>query len=125
MEKIAFVSMFLCFCVSLAFAMGGPPPKKGPGGVGLAEKVFLIDDFESGNIRSPREWWTFDLETVEPVDSKELKGGDDKVASSVGEYSLLLSGLARSWYAGGLGTYLAKENQDLSKYGNFQADIFG
>jgi hypothetical protein len=128
MKKLACVSLFLCFCVSLALAMGGPAPKK-PGAAGsapgLAEKVFLIDDFESGSLKSPREWWTFDLETVEPASNKGLKGGEEAVVSSIGEYSLLLSGMARNWYAGGLGTYLAKENQDLSKYNYFQIDVYG
>ncbi|MGB9613172.1 MAG: hypothetical protein ACPL4K_03235, partial [Candidatus Margulisiibacteriota bacterium] len=42
-----------------------------------------------------------------------------------GNYSLGLSGMAKNWYAGGCGTYLAKERQDLSKYTNLRLDIYG
>jgi hypothetical protein len=123
------VSLFLCLAASLALAMGGPAPQKpatAPAAVPvMAEKVFLIDDFESGSIKSPREWWTFDLQKAEAASNKDLKGGDDKVAAMIGNYSLHLSGMAKSWYAGGVGTYLAKEGQDLSRYTNFSLDVYG
>jgi len=109
-------------------AMGGPAPKKPEEAkppVVLAEKVFLIDNFESGSLKSPREWWTFDIEKAQIASNKELKAGDEKVASQVGNYSLLLSGMAKNWYAGGCGTYLAKEKQDLSKYNYLSLDIYG
>jgi hypothetical protein len=120
----------LALCAS---AMGGPAPSKpaaapaagGAAPVALAEKVFLIDDFESGNIKGPREWWTFELAKVEAVANKELTAGDSKIAGLVGNYSLLLSGTAKNWYGGGCGTYIAKEGVDLSKYAYFQADIYG
>jgi len=109
-----------------AGAFGGPAPKipeaKAP--VALAEKVFVIDDFESGNLKSPREWWTFEIEKAQGVSNKDLKDGDEKVASEVGNYSLQLSGMAKNWYAGGCGTYLSKENQDLSKYTHFVMDVY-
>lgn len=112
--------------IAPADAMGGPAPKKPENApVVLAEKVFLIDDFESGSIKSPREWWTFDLAKAEAVSNKNLKGGDEKVALEAGNYSLLMSGPAKNWYAGGVGTYLAKEGQDLGKYSNFQMDVYG
>lgn len=119
--------MFLCFCVSMVLAMGGPAPKKPetPAAPALAEKVFLVDDFESGSIKTPREWWTFDLQKCEPVSNKDLKEGEEKVVGGIGNYSLLLSGPAKNYYAGGCGTYLAKEGQDLSKYTNFQLDVYG
>lgn len=112
MRKAICVSMFLCLCISMSLAMAGPAPKKPEVKVALAEKIFLIDNFESGNIKSPREWWTFDLEKAEAV-------------LNVGNYSLLLSGPAKNWYAGGCGTYLAKEGQDLSKYSIFSMDVYG
>lgn len=117
--------MFLCLCISMSLAMAGPAPKKPEVKVVLAERIFLIDDFESGSIKSPREWWTFDIEKAEAASNKELKSGDEKIAAGVGVYSLLLSGPAKNWYAGGCGTYLAKEGQDLSKYSNFSMDIYG
>jgi hypothetical protein len=129
MKKLIGASLFLCLAASLVLAMGGPAPKKAaetaPAAPVMAEKVFLIDDFESGSIRSPREWWTFDLQKAETVSNKDLKGGDDKAAATVGNYSLVMSGMAKSWYAGGVGSYIAKEAQDLSKYTNFSMDVYG
>ncbi len=123
--KRFYVAMILCSfaLVAAAGAMGGPAPKKPTTGPTLlAEKVFLIDNFESGSIKSPREWWTFDIEKAEAVSNKDLKAGE---SLDVGNYSLLLSGPAKNWYAGGVGTYIAKENQDLSKYSNFSLDVYG
>ena len=108
-----------------AGASGGPAPQRPGAKPVLTEKLFLIDDFESGSIKSPREWWTFDIEKAGAVSNSDLKSGDEKVASQVGNYSLVLSGLAKNWYAGGCGTYLAKENQDLVRYSFFQLDVYG
>src|SRR3989344_6085259 len=104
-------------------AMGGPAPQK-PGAQPSVSpgKVFLIDDFESGDLKSPREWWTFDIAKAAAVSSANLRAGEKL---DVGNYSLLLSGAAQNWYAGGCGTYLAKEGQDLSKYANFSVDLYG
>ena len=33
--------------------------------------------------------------------------------------------MAKSWYAGGCGSYIAKEGIDLSKYNNFVIDVYG
>jgi hypothetical protein len=128
-RTIVFV-LALALLVPAVLAFGGPAPKKletpaAVAPVSLAEKVFLIDNFESGSIKSPREWWTFDLPKVEAVSNKELKGGDELIAAEVGNFSLLLNGPAKNWYGGGCGTYIAKEGQDLSKYTNFSLDIFG
>lgn len=109
--------------IAPAGAMGGPAPRKPETGPTLlAEKVFLIDNFESGSIKSPRDWWTFDIEKAEAASNKDLTAGEKL---DVGNYSLLLSGPAKNWYAGGVGTYLAKENQDLSKYSSFSMDVYG
>jgi hypothetical protein len=128
MKKVFCLSLAVCFLASMALAMGGSAPQKPAAavpGMAMAEKVFLVDDFESGSLKSPREWWTFDLPKVEAVANKGLKGGDETVAAEVGNFSLLLSGQAKNWYGGGCGTYLAKEGQDLSKYTNFVLDIYG
>ena len=128
MKKLVSLSLFLCLSASLALAMGGPAPKPAAAPTAapvMAEKVFLIDDFESASLKSPREWWTFDLQTAGTSSNKDLTGGDEKVQGAVGNYSLHLSGPAKNWYAGGAGTYLAKEGQDLSKYTNFQMDVYG
>jgi hypothetical protein len=107
----------------MAHGFGSVPPKKPETGpTVLAEKVFLIDNFESGSIKSPREWWTFEIEKAEAASNKDLTAGEKL---DVGNYSLFLSGPAKNWYAGGCGTYIAKENQDLSKYSNFSLDVYG
>jgi hypothetical protein len=131
MKKFGFViALLLCsgLLVVAAQAMGGPAPKKETATsatIALAEKVFLIDDFESGSIKSPREWWTFELEKADAASNGGLKDGDSKVAEAVGKYSLQLTGNCKSWYAGGVGTYIAKEGVDLSRYNTFQIDIYG
>jgi hypothetical protein len=125
MRKLLVVALFVCFCVPGVMAMGGPAPKKpvtAAAPVALAEKVFMVDDFESGSLKSPRDWWTFDIKKAEIADNKALTGG---AKLDVGKYSLALNGPAKNWYAGGCGTYIAKEAQDLSKYNTFSIDIFG
>lgn len=112
-----------------AEAMAGPSPAKpeaaSSSGTAMAGKIFLVDDFESGSLRSPREWWTFDIAKSEIASNKSLTVGEADVVSSVGNYSLLLQGPAKNWYAGGCGTYIAKERQELSKYNTFQMDVWG
>lgn len=109
---------------SLVVAMGGPAPKRVSRGAGQAG-VLLVDDFESGSLRAPREWWTFDIQKAEIENNKTLREGEEKVLGEAGNYSLGLEGTASNWYAGGCGTYLAKENQDLSKYNFLRLDIYG
>jgi hypothetical protein len=112
--------------VSAAFGFGGPPPEKEqPKAVSGGGDIYLIDDFESGSLRTPREWWTFDIQNAEIASNAALTAGDSDVAGSIGSYSLLLKGPATNWYAGGCGTYIAKENTDLSKYNSFVIDIYG
>lgn len=133
MKRFEFWSLVLILALvigSSSFAMGGPAPSQ-PKTAGAApatsqlSNTFLIDDFESGNIKSPREWWTFDITEAKAVSNDNCKGGDPEVEKAAMKYSLLLKGKAKSWYAGGVGTYLAKENQDLSKYNYFVVDIYG
>jgi hypothetical protein len=121
--SVLILSFVIC-CLSLpARAWGGPAPKKEVEEV--RPGVFLIDNFESGSLRSPREWWTFDIRRAEIVSNISLTEGDKAVAAEVGKYSMFLNGEAKNWYAGGCGTYIAKENQDLSKYNSFQIDVYG
>lgn len=88
-------------------------------------KKLLIDDFESGSLKKPRDWWTFDLQKVKVNSNDGLTKGDKSVAQQVGKYSLQLAGRTTDWYAGGCGTYLAQEGKDLSSYDAVQLDIFG
>lgn len=85
-----------------------------------ATASFVVDDFESGNLKTPREWWVFDLEVGKVVSNSSSPG-----SKTVGNNSLLLLGSANNWYVGGVGTYLAKENQDLSKYDTLELEIYG
>ncbi len=122
--SVLVLSFVVCHLSFHAVTLGGSAPRRAEA-KGPAEKLFLVDDFESRSIKSPREWWTFDIEKAEASSNRDLKGGDERIASAVGNYSLLLSGMAKNGYAGGCGTYLAKENQDLARYTNFSVDIFG
>ncbi|MDD5383069.1 MAG: CIA30 family protein [Candidatus Margulisbacteria bacterium] len=112
-----------CLSLSAGAMSGGAPPKNvEPVQLGNA---YLIDNFESGSLKSPREWWTFDIKKAGIAPNAGLTAGDEKVAQAVGKYSLALQGNAKSWYVGGCGTYLAKEGQDLSKYSSLQIDVYG
>ncbi|OGC04482.1 hypothetical protein A3H38_02145 [candidate division WOR-1 bacterium RIFCSPLOWO2_02_FULL_46_20] len=123
--------MLFGFClliVSLAGAMGGPAAEK----TELEESKpivlgpsFLIEDFESGSLRSPREWWTFDVKRADVVGNDKYAEGEEVVTGDVGKYSLMLKGKAANWYVGGCGSYLAKEGQNLSKHDTFVLDVYG
>lgn len=127
------IALFALIATSgLVYAMGGPSPEKkaetkveqtkgADKPAVMAEKIFPIDNFESGSLKAPRDWWVFDVK-AEIVSTDLLKAGEKL---DVGSKSLALSGAATSFYVGGLGTYLAKEGQDLSKYNAIQVDIYG
>ena len=123
MKKLVFVVLLFFVFVSAVSAMGRAPEKVEKSGAGGG--VFLIDDFESGSLRTPREWWTFDIKQAEIASNSDYKGGDAAIAKQVGDYSLLFKGQATNWYAGGAGAYMAKERQNLSTYSYFQIDIYG
>jgi len=120
---VVFVSVCMSlFLFSVSVGFGGPAPEKK---TVVKEGVFLIDDFESGSLRTPREWWTFDIYTADVVSNEELGAGDQEIAAEAGKYSLHLEGDATNWYAGGCGTYFAKENQSLVEYNFLVMDVFG
>ena len=134
MKRFTIIVMFALIAASgLVYAMGGPSPDKKTGEtkveqpkgsdkpVAMAEKAFPIDNFESGSLKTPRDWWIFDVK-AEIVPTDTLKAGEKL---DVGQKSLSLSGAATSFYVGGLGTYLAKEGQDLSKFNAIVVDIYG
>jgi len=132
MKRIILITGF-CLIASMVLAMAGPAPdEKGMEQVGASvsqgssdSRMLLIDDFESASLRSPREWWVFDIETLEPVSNSALKIGDEESVEAIGSYSLKLKGKATNWYSGGCGTYIAKEHLDASRYNAFQIDIYG
>lgn len=86
---------------------------------------FLIGNFESGSLKTPQEWWVFDIKKAEPVANTNYTVGSDDVVAEVGSYSLVFAGKANNWYGGGAGTYIAKEKQDLSAYDTLTIDIYG
>lgn len=69
--------------------------------------ALLIDDFNDNEIKSP-EWWVFD---------------NIKTVPSNG--SLLIIGKSSDWYAGGLGTYIAKPDTDYSSFKMLSLDVYG
>jgi hypothetical protein len=126
MKKINLLTVLvLGLMATSAMAMGGPAPEKAPVTAVVLSDQFLIDDFESGSLKSPRDWWTFDIAEGKAAPNAELTLGGEEVAGGVGKYSFQLKGDATNWYAGGAGTYLAKEGQNLSKFNYFVVDIYG
>jgi hypothetical protein len=106
--------------------MGGPAPEKEE--VKTAVDIgdaYVIDDFESGSLRSPREWWTFNIAKADIDSNANRTGGDEEVAAQVGKYSLILKGDASNWYVGGCGTYIAQEGADLSRFDTLELDVYG
>lgn len=114
-------------CVFLfACGFGGPAPSASSGGAPSASSsVYMIDDFEDGNYTSNPEWWKFDNITASVVDNADYQAGDPAVVKSIGKYSLNITGNAKDWYAGGMGTYLARKNNNLGGYNAVQMDVFG
>ncbi len=92
-----------------AYCQGSLPPKSPDASIGK----FVIDNFESGDFKKGRDWWTFDRATT-----KFIAGNNSR-------YALELKGDAHDWYVGGVGTYLAQKGQDLSRYDLFEMDVYG
>jgi hypothetical protein len=110
----------------LTCGFGGPAPKvPTPVTPAVMGDTFLIDNFENGDYTTNPVWWKFDNITPKVVENAGYKSGDADVVKEIGNYSLKITGSAKSWYAGGMGTYLAKEGQDLGGYNTLQLDVFG
>jgi len=114
----------LLLMISPVFAFGEAPPEKPIETKIIMGNTYVIDDFESGNLNN-KGWWTFDIGTAKVVSNDDLALRGEKAAKNGGEKSLLLQGDATNWYVGGCGVYIAKENQDLSKYNSVAMDIYG
>lgn len=74
----------------------------------------IIDDFEDNNLTVDPEWWVFD----------QVKFGTSRNPAK-GSFSLSVKGKTNDWYVGGMGTYIAKQEQDLSQYSSLGMDVFG
>lgn len=116
----------LLLMVSPVLAFGEAPPEKPAEKEPVAEMgdVYVIDNFESGSL-GDKGWWTFDIKTAKVVSNDGLAMGGEDAAKNIGKKSLLLNGDTTNWYVGGCGVYIAKENQDLSKYNSVVMDIYG
>ncbi len=120
-------------CVSfLACGFGGPAPSASSSSAPASSassstfsNVYMIDNFENGNYTTNPVWWKFDNVSVNVVGNSDYQTGDPAVVSVIGKYSVSITGNASDWYAGGMGTYLAKKNNDLGRYNAIQMDIFG
>ena len=66
----------------------------------MATSVYIVDDFEDGEIERTPEWWTFGILDVSLVDNNKDE------ATFLGDKSLRLKGNPSEWYVGGMGTYL-------------------
>jgi hypothetical protein len=83
---------------------------------------YLIDNFENGQFNTGK-WWRFgdvkaDIMANPSMEAETL----DLIANSCGTYSIKLSGQAKDWYVGGIGTELGV---DASQFSRFQIDIYG
>jgi hypothetical protein len=122
-EKLVIASLCVWF---LACGFGGPAPSApASSSPSTSSNVYMIDDFEDGNYNSNPEWWKFDNISANVVGNSDYQTGDPAVVKEVGQKSLNITGNATDWYAGGMGTYLAKKNNDLGRYNAIQMDIFG
>ncbi|NQU18485.1 MAG: hypothetical protein HQ564_10545 [Candidatus Saganbacteria bacterium] len=103
--------MLVCFSTS-AFAFSAPPKKPIP--QKSSSVSVIVDNFEDGSITSDPEWWQFDT-IILMHQNNPAKGA----------LALSVEGKASDWYVGGLGTYLAKAEQDFSFYSFLEMDVYG
>ena len=111
LNRSLLILVTLCFAAS-AFAFG-TPPKESPTGISSSLSV-IIDNFEDGSISSDPEWWSFDQVMLSSSHNP-----------AKGALSLSVKGKASDWYVGGMGTYIAKEEQDFSSFGSLEIDVYG
>ncbi|HTY13758.1 MAG TPA: carbohydrate binding domain-containing protein [Candidatus Omnitrophota bacterium] len=90
-----------------AFCQGSVPSKTKE----AALNRLVIDNFEAGDFKKGRDWWTFDRASAGFVGGYRSK------------YAIEIKGTASNWYVGGIGTYLGHTDRDMSRYDLFDADI--
>jgi hypothetical protein len=115
---------FAMICV-IVFSSGLSGPAPTPGSTAPLSDIYMIDDFEDGTYDTNPIWWKFDNIKLQIVNNTAYQYGEPAVIKETGKYSLNIAGSARDWYAGGMGTYIAKKGVDLSKYNTFSFDVFG
>ena len=105
MKKFLWLGLLLALTLPL-YGWGVKAPRKV---TEITQISMSIDDFEDGEYQKKPEWWVFDKVKLTVTPDKKL----------------LISGATNNWYVGGFGIYLAKENQDLSKYNSLDLDVYG
>lgn len=118
MKKILVGLLAVLFVSGMAFGFGGPAPEA----PARAAYPYLIDNFEDGTYTKDPEWFSFDGIVPSIVKTSALKGGDSQVAANVGQYALSLTGTAKNWYVGGMGTVLGV---DAAGFSTFEIDVYG
>ena len=118
MKKILIGLLAVWFLSGMALGFGGPTPEK----PAKAAYPYLIDNFEDGTYTKDPEWFSFDGIVPSIVKTGNIREGDTKVAANAGQYALNLSGTAKDWYVGGMGTVLGI---DASGYSTFEIDVYG
>lgn len=85
-------------------------------------KVFNgeIDNFEDGNMIEAPAWWTFGDSDQTVVETDIW--AKDPLIKYLGKYALQVKGETKSWYVGGMGTYLGV---DASNYTHVKLHVYG
>jgi len=110
--KYCFVALcLLVFVFSTTFA-----EKNSETSVLTSLSPILIDNFEDGNITDKPSWWKFD-----GIDLGIKRAVSFKI-KELGKYYLDVKGIAKEWYVGGIGMYLAKPVSDFT---HLQMDVYG
>ena len=66
--------------------------------------VLMVDDFEDGEFKKFREWWSFGKVLFESSSIQSKK-------TFLGKVSMKVNGVSSNWYAGGFGTYIGADAQ--------------
>jgi len=74
----------------------------------------VMEDFDDGNYTKDPEWWVFGGAELNVIGNP----AKDK-------YSLLIRGIARDWYVGGIGLYLGNPAKNYSRYSRVEMDVYG
>ena len=122
MKKTLILVSIVVFVFACGF--GGSAPSQS-GGKSASSGTLIIDDFEDGNYTTNPEWWKFDNVSPNVVDNADYQKGDPTSLGKIGNYSLNITGSASEWYAGGLGTYIARQGVDYSGYNALVLDVYG
>lgn len=122
-----FAFLFLAACSLTSYGFGGLPTSQQSETeiMSAGGSVYLIDNFENGDMTTNPLWWKFDNIKPVVVTNDNLQMGDPVSLNEIKRYSLNITGSCRNWYCGGIGVYTAKRGEDVSKFNTFQMDVYG